>query len=49
MAYTIRDFFVEGGTAIVLIIVAVARRWDMALLAFIVLPLIVLSIASLAS
>lgn len=47
MAYTIRDFFVEGGTAIVLIVVAVVRRWDMALLAFIVLPLIVFSIGRL--
>lgn len=47
MAYTIRDFFVEGGTALVLIVVAIARRWDMALLAFIVLPLIVLSIGKL--
>lgn len=47
MAYTIRDFFVEGGTAIVLIVVAVVRRWDMALLAFVVLPLIVLSIGKL--
>jgi subfamily B ATP-binding cassette protein MsbA len=47
MAYTIRDFFVEGGTALVLIVVAMARRWDMALLAFIVLPLIVFSIGKL--
>jgi subfamily B ATP-binding cassette protein MsbA len=44
VAYTVKDFFVEGGTVIVLAIVAILRRWDLALLSFILIPLIVYSI-----
>ncbi len=39
LTYTIKDIFVEGGTAIVLIFVAVYRRWDLTLIAVVVLPL----------
>ena len=49
MAHTIKDFFVSGGTVIVLSIVALLRRWDLALLSFIVIPLIAYSIAVLGS
>ncbi|MGQ3685090.1 MAG: ABC transporter ATP-binding protein [Candidatus Loosdrechtia sp.] len=43
-AFTMKDFFVEGCTVIVLAIVAITRRWDIALLSFVVVPLIILSI-----
>lgn len=46
-AGTVRDFVVEGATAIVLLFVAFYRRWDLALLAFVVIPIILLSIAKL--
>jgi len=44
VAHTIKGFFVEGGTVIVLIAVAVIRKWDLALLSFVVIPLIVFNI-----
>ncbi|MCX8027136.1 MAG: ABC transporter ATP-binding protein/permease [Thermodesulfovibrionales bacterium] len=44
-ANTVRDLVVEGATAIVLLCVAFYRRWDLALLSFIVIPAILLSIA----
>lgn len=44
VAHTIKDFFVAGGTVIILAGVAVYRRWDLALLSFVVIPLIVFSI-----
>ncbi len=47
VASTIKDFIVEGGTIIVLAIVAITRKWDLALLSFIVLPLMIYSIARL--
>jgi len=47
VAHTVRDFFVEGGTVIVLAGVAISRRWDLALLSFIVIPLIIYSIGKL--
>ncbi|NCO66942.1 MAG: hypothetical protein CO148_09785 [Nitrospirae bacterium CG_4_9_14_3_um_filter_41_27] len=47
VAYTVKDFFVEGGTVIVLAAVAISRRWDLALLSFIVIPLIIYSIGRL--
>jgi len=47
VAYTIKDFFVEGSTVIVLACVAMYRRWDLALLSFIVIPLILFSISRL--
>jgi subfamily B ATP-binding cassette protein MsbA len=47
VAHTIKDFFVEGATVIVLAIVAISRQWDLALLSFIVIPLMVYSIGRL--
>lgn len=44
MAHTTKDFFVAGSTVIVLAVVAIARKWELALLSFIVLPLIVFGI-----
>ncbi len=44
VAHTIKDFFVAGGTVIALATVAVIRKWDLALLSFIVIPLIVYGI-----
>lgn len=46
-AATVKDFFVSGGTVIVLFIVAFVRKWDLALLSFIVMPLIAYSIGRL--
>lgn len=46
-ANTVKDFFVSGGTVIILSIVAIVRRWDLALLSFIVIPMIVFSIGKL--
>lgn len=45
VAHTIKDFFVAGGTVIALAIVAFTRKWDLALLSFIVIPLIVYGIS----
>ncbi|MFA5354904.1 MAG: ABC transporter transmembrane domain-containing protein, partial [Thermodesulfovibrionales bacterium] len=39
LANGVKDLFVEGATVVVLIAVAVSRKWDLALIAFIVLPL----------
>jgi subfamily B ATP-binding cassette protein MsbA len=47
VAHTIKDFFVEGGTVLVLAAVAMSRKWELALLSFVVIPLIVLSIGKL--
>lgn len=44
-AGTVKDFVVEGLTAIVLLAVAFYRRWDLAVIAFIVIPLMLFSIA----
>ncbi|MDI6800792.1 MAG: ABC transporter ATP-binding protein [Thermodesulfovibrionales bacterium] len=38
ISYAIKDIFVEGATIIALIFVAFYRRWDLALLAVVVLP-----------
>jgi subfamily B ATP-binding cassette protein MsbA len=38
LSYTVKDIFVEGGTIIVLVCVATYRRWDLTLIALIVLP-----------
>ncbi len=46
---TIKDFTVEICTVIVLAGVAISRKWDLALLSFIVVPLIVYSIGNLGS
>ena len=47
VGFTIKDFIVEIATVIVLAGVAVYRKWDLALLSFIVVPLMVYSIARL--
>ncbi|MDP2166704.1 MAG: ABC transporter ATP-binding protein [Thermodesulfovibrionales bacterium] len=38
LAYTVRDFFVQTGTIVVLITVAFYVRWDLTLIALVVLP-----------
>ncbi|HXX57024.1 MAG TPA: ABC transporter ATP-binding protein [Thermodesulfovibrionales bacterium] len=38
LAFTVKDLFVESTTVIVLICVAVVRRWDLTLISIIVLP-----------
>ncbi len=38
LGYSVKDVFVEGLTLIVLLIVAFIRRWDLALLAIVVMP-----------
>lgn len=47
VAHTIKDFFVEGATVIVLAIVAITRQWDLAFLSFVVIPIMVYSIGRL--
>ncbi len=44
VAFTIKDFFVQGSTVVALAVVAITRRWDLALLSFIVIPLIIFGI-----
>jgi|WetSurMetagenome_2_1015567.scaffolds.fasta_scaffold00094_37 ATP-binding cassette, subfamily B, bacterial MsbA len=44
VGFTIKDFIVEIGTVIVLAGVAVYRKWDLAFISFIVVPLMVYSI-----
>ena len=44
VAYTVKDFFVEGSTVIILAAVAIIRKWDLALLSFVVIPLIIYGI-----
>ncbi|MCL5023279.1 MAG: ABC transporter transmembrane domain-containing protein [Nitrospirae bacterium] len=39
LTYTVKDLFVEGGSVVVLIVVALYRRWDLTLIAIVVLPL----------
>lgn len=39
LAFTIKDIFVEGGTVVILLCVALARRWDLTVFSIIVLPL----------
>lgn len=38
LAYTIKDLFVESGTVIILVAVALYRRWDLTLISIVVLP-----------
>ncbi len=47
VSYTIKDFFVEGLTVVILAGVAFYRRWDLSLLSFIVIPIMVFSIAKI--
>lgn len=49
VANTIKDFFVQGGTVILLAAVAIIRKWDLALLSFIVVPLIIYGIGWLSA
>ncbi len=42
IANTARNFFVQSTTVIVLAIVALLRRWDLALLSFTIIPLVVI-------
>ena len=49
VGFTIKDFLVEGGTVLVLAGVAVSRKWDLALISFVVVPAIILSIGKLGS
>lgn len=44
VSFTVKDFFVESLTVVVLVVVAFYRRWDLAMLSLFVLPLIVLVI-----
>jgi len=41
VSYTIKNFIVEGLTVVVLAGVAFYRKWDLALLSFVVIPLMV--------
>ncbi len=47
VGFTIKDFIVEIGTVIVLAGVAISRKWDLALISFIVVPLMIYSIGRL--
>lgn len=47
VSYTIKDFIVEGLTVVVLAGVAFYRRWDLALLSFVVIPLMLYVITKL--
>lgn len=38
LAYTIKDLFVESGTVVILMAVALYRRWDLTLISIVVLP-----------
>jgi subfamily B ATP-binding cassette protein MsbA len=44
LGYSVKDIFVEGATFLVLLIVALIRRWDLTLLSLIVLPFSFLAI-----
>jgi subfamily B ATP-binding cassette protein MsbA len=39
LAYTVKDIFVESGTIVVLVCVAMSRRWDLTLISIIILPM----------
>lgn len=47
VGFTIKDFIVESGTVVVLAGVAFYRKWDLALISFVVVPMIIFSIARL--
>ena len=47
LASTTKDYLVSGSTVIVLAIIALLRKWDLALLSFVVIPLIAYSIGIL--
>ena len=49
VGFTIKDFLVESGTVVVLAGVAISRKWDLALISFTVVPLIIFSIGKLGS
>ncbi len=49
VGFTIKDFLVESCTVVVLAGVAISRKWDLALISFVVVPIIVYSIGKLGS
>jgi ATP-binding cassette, subfamily B, bacterial MsbA len=49
VGFTIKDFLVESCTVVVLAGVAISRKWDLALISFVVVPVIVYSIGKLGS
>lgn len=49
IANTVKDFFVQGCTVIILAAVAITRKWDLALLSFIVIPLIIYGVGWLSA
>jgi len=49
VAQTVKDFFVEGSRVIILAAVAIMRKWDLALLSFIVIPRIIYGIGWLST
>jgi subfamily B ATP-binding cassette protein MsbA len=49
IAQTVKDFFVYGSTVIILAAVAIIKKWDLALLSFIVIPLIIYGIGWLST
>jgi subfamily B ATP-binding cassette protein MsbA len=49
VAHTVKDFFVQGCTVIILAAVAIYRKWDLALLSFIVIPLIIYGVGWLSA
>ncbi|HTZ17986.1 MAG TPA: ABC transporter transmembrane domain-containing protein [Dissulfurispiraceae bacterium] len=49
VGFTIKDFLVESCTVVVLAGVAISRKWDLAVISFVVVPVIVYSIGRLGS
>jgi len=49
VGFTIKDFLVESCTVVVLAGVAISRKWDLAIISFVVVPIIVYSIGRLGS
>lgn len=47
MSNTIKDFIVEGLTVVVLAAVAFYRRWDLAILSFVVIPFMIYAMTEL--
>lgn len=47
LAYTVKDIFVESGTVVVLVCVAMYRRWDITLISIVVLPVAFYFVAKL--
>ena len=47
LAHTVKDIFVESGTVLVLVFVAMSRRWDITLISIVVLPVAFFFVARL--